>query len=140
MRYSEEVNSREREFASTTSKLKHQISTLKKTISDKDYTIENLENSMKKTQSTSNDLKEDLDNLKLDYRKTCELYESNNKKLRYESESEISRLEAFIQELKNSIEELMDVKNHLLGENRRFTAILKKKEQSDRQRKQFLMT
>lgn len=60
--------------------------------------------------------------------------------MRYESDSEISRLEAFVQELKNSIEELMEVKNRLLGENRRFLAILKKKEQSDRQRKQLLLT
>ena len=65
--------------------------------------------------------------MKVDYKKTCELYESGNKKLKYESDAEIHRLEAFVQELKDSIEELMDVKNHLLTENRRLVGILKRK-------------
>ena len=40
------------------------------------------------------------------------------------------RLEDFIKELKESIEELMEVKNHLIAENRKLTAVLKKKEQN----------
>jgi regulator of replication initiation timing len=39
-------------------------------------------------------------------------------------------LEAFVKELKESIEELMEVKNHLMMENRKLVAILKKKEQN----------
>ena len=78
--------------------------------------------------------------MKVDYKKTCEPYENGNKKLRYESDSGIARLEAFVRELKDSIEELMEVKNHLLSENRRLVAILKKKEQAERHRKQFLAT
>lgn len=42
--------------------------------------------------------------MKIDYKKTCELYECGSKKLKYESDSEIGRLEAFIKELKDSIE------------------------------------
>ena len=37
------------------------------------------------------------------------------------------RLESFIKELKDSIEELMEVKNHLIMENRKLAALLKKK-------------
>ena len=47
--------------------------------------------------------------------------------MKSEGEAEINRLEAFVRELKDSIEELMEVKNHLMGENRRMMAILKKK-------------
>ena len=47
--------------------------------------------------------------------------------MKNEGEAEINRLEAFVRELKDSIEELMEVKNHLVGENRRMMAILKKK-------------
>jgi regulator of replication initiation timing len=42
--------------------------------------------------------------------------------------------------LKDSIEELMEVKNHLMIENRKLIAILKKKELAEKQRKQLLRT
>ena len=82
---------------------------------------------LRKSQNFTHELKEDLENIKIDYKKTCQLYESNNKKMKNEGEAEINRLEAFVRELKDSIEELMEVKNHLVGENRRMMAILKKK-------------
>lgn len=75
----------------------------------------------------------------MDYKKTCEHYEGGHKKLRYERDSEVGRLEAFVRELKDSVEELMEVKNNLAIENRRLVAIIKKKEQSERQRKYLMM-
>lgn len=139
-KFSEEVNSREHELSSMCTKLKHQINQNKKNLSDKDGKIEQLQSQIKKINMANQELKKQNQNIKIDYKKTCELYECGSKKLKYESDSEIGRLEAFIKELKDSIEQLMQVKNHLMMENRKLMAILKKKEQTERQRKQLLRT
>lgn len=76
--------------------------------------MEQLQSEMKKLNQVNQELRKENENMKMDYKKTCQLYECGNKKLKYESDSEIGRLEAFIKELKDSIEQLMEVKNHLM--------------------------
>ena len=127
MRYSEEVNARQSELASLCNKFKNQLTQAKKSIHDKENILEETQNELKKTQSNSYELQGEIDDLKISYKKTCEHYENNQKKVKYESDSEIVRLEAFVKELKESIEQLMEVKNHLIVENRKLIAILKKK-------------
>lgn len=85
-------------------RLKHQINQGKKALSDKDAKIEELQSEIKKINLLTQELKKENENIKIDYKKTCELYECGSKKLKYESDSEIGRLEAFIKELKDSIE------------------------------------
>lgn len=93
---------------------------------------------MKKLQISNHDMKENIEDMKLDYKKTCDLYENNYRKLKNQSEGEIKRHESVIREFKDSIEDLMEVKNHLFLENKKMLAILKKKEQVERQRKHIL--
>lgn len=89
--------------------------------------IEEQQNDMKKLRGDNIELTDELDDLKTEFKRMCEMYETNNTKLKYDSDNEILKLESFIKELKDSIEELMEVKNHLIGENRKLISILKKK-------------
>lgn len=102
-KFSQEVNSREHELSTMCTRLKHQISQNKKQLADKDGKLEEMQSEIKRLNLLAQDLKKENENIKIDYKKTCELYECGNKKLKYESDSEIGRLEVFIKELKESI-------------------------------------
>lgn len=103
-KFSQEVNSREHELSTMCTRLKHQISQNKKQLADKDGKLEEMQSEIKRLNLLAQDLKKENENIKIDYKKTCELYECGNKKLKYESDSEIGRLEVFIKELKESIQ------------------------------------
>lgn len=113
-KYNEEANSREQELSAMCSKLKHQLVQSKKIICGKDSKFDELSSEIKRLNSTIAELRKENEDIRIDFKKSCDFYESSNKKIQYEADSEIGRLEAFVKELKESIEELMDVKNHLM--------------------------
>jgi predicted RNase H-like nuclease (RuvC/YqgF family) len=127
VQYSEELTNRENELTTICNKFKQQLQQTKKSLSEKECLIEEQQNDMKKLKGDNIELTDELDDLKIEFKRMCEMYETNNTKLKYDSDNEILKLESFIKELKDSIEELMEVKNHLIGENRKLISILKKK-------------
>ena len=71
--------------------------------SEKDAKIEALQGQGKKSTTTVTEIRDSFESQKAEYNKTCSHYENTIKKMKYESESEINRLETFVQELKDSI-------------------------------------
>lgn len=52
-------------------KLKHQLNQNKKTITDKDSKIEELQSEIKRNNLVVQELKKENENIKMDYKKTC---------------------------------------------------------------------
>lgn len=86
-KFSEEVNSREHELSTICAKLKHQLNQSKKIISEKECRNEESTSQIKKLNQIIQQMKKQNQNIKIDFKKTCELYENGNKKLKYESDS-----------------------------------------------------